>query len=98
MRGAAAGTVSPASMAPTITPTPTMTTYVYQTIPQQPGEIPRYFEIKQKMSDEALTRHPESGEAIRRVIMGGFGLLNTSKKSSSGSTDGGYCGGAGCCG
>jgi predicted nucleic acid-binding Zn ribbon protein len=50
-----------------------MTTYVYETVPQTPGEEPRYFEIQQSMKDRPLTRHPETGEPIRRVILGGSG-------------------------
>jgi predicted nucleic acid-binding Zn ribbon protein len=75
-----------------------MTTYVYETIPQKPGEKPRYFEIKQAMSDQPLTKHPDSGEAIRRVVLGGYGVLSSSaKKSSKGAADGRCCGGSGCC-
>lgn len=75
-----------------------MTTYVYETIPQKPGEKPRYFEIKQAMSDQPLTKHPESGEAIRRVVLGGYGVLSSSpKKSRNGPADGPCCGGSGCC-
>ena len=53
-----------------------MTTYVYETIPAKAGEKPRYFEFKQSMKDAPLSRHPESGEPIRRVISGGFGTMN----------------------
>lgn len=76
-----------------------MTTYVYETIPQKAGTKPRYFEIKQNMSDQPLTRHPESGEAIRRVVLGGYGVLSSSAKKSSApaDTDGRCCGGTGCC-
>ena len=76
-----------------------MTTYVYETIPQKAGEKPRYFEIKQNMSDNALTHHPESGEPIRRVVLGGYGVLSSSGKKSSVKTDtrGACCGGTGCC-
>ncbi|MDO8543418.1 MAG: zinc ribbon domain-containing protein [Opitutaceae bacterium] len=76
-----------------------MTTYVYETIPQKPGEKPRYFEIKQSMSDKPLTRHPDSGETIRRVMLGGFGVLSSSPKKSSANADtgGSCCGGTGCC-
>ena len=52
-----------------------MTTYVYETIPQQPGEAPRRFEFKQSMRDAALTKHPETGEPVRRVIAGGYGVV-----------------------
>ena len=52
-----------------------MTTYVYETIPQQTGAEPRRFEVRQSMSEPALTRHPETGEPVRRVIAGGFGFI-----------------------
>jgi predicted nucleic acid-binding Zn ribbon protein len=77
-----------------------MTTYVYETIRQKPGEKPRYFEIKQAMSAKPLTKHPDSGEPIRRVVLGGYGVLSSSQKKSSAKADtrGGCCGGTGCCG
>lgn len=75
-----------------------MTTYVYETIPQKPGEKPRYFEIKQAMSDQPLTKHPDSGEAIRRVVLGGYGVLSSAqKKSAKSPEDRPCCGGSGCC-
>ncbi len=52
-----------------------MTTYVYETIPQKPGTKPERFEVKQSMKDAPLTRHPETGEPVRRVIAGGFGFI-----------------------
>ena len=52
-----------------------MTTYVYETIPSKPGDKPRYFEIKQSIKGASLTTHPETGEPIRRVVLGGFGVL-----------------------
>lgn len=75
-----------------------MTTYVYETLPQKHGEKPRYYEIKQSMSDAALTRHPETGEAIRRVVLGGFGVLSSGKSGGqSSSSHGSGCGpGCGC--
>jgi predicted nucleic acid-binding Zn ribbon protein len=66
-----------------------MTTYVYENIPSKPGEKPRYFEIKQNMNAAALKKHPETGEPIRRVVLGGFGVLSSGKSGnepSSGST------------
>ena len=74
-----------------------MTTYVYETIPQKPGGKPRYFEIKQNMSDKPLTKHPDSGEAIHRIVLGGYGVLSSSQKKSSANARGGCCGGTGCC-
>lgn len=52
-----------------------MTTYVYETIPQNPGAKPRRFEVQQSMKDAPLTQHPETGEPVRRVIAGGFGFI-----------------------
>ena len=72
-----------------------MTTYVYETIPAKAGEKLRYYEIKQSMNDKPLTKHPETGEPIRRVVLGGFGTLS-SKTSNSKSSCG--CARGGCCG
>jgi predicted nucleic acid-binding Zn ribbon protein len=75
-----------------------MTTYVYETIPQKAGDNPRYLEIKQSMQEAALTKHPETGEAIRRVILGGYGVLSSGAKSAAEPESGGCCGGgSGCC-
>jgi arsenite-transporting ATPase len=82
---------------PTHKPTITMTTYVYETIPQQAGEKSRLFEIKQSMNDQPLTKHPESGEAIRRVVLGGYGVLSSAPKKSTAKTGDTCCGGTGCC-
>ena len=48
-----------------------MATYIYETIPQKPGQKPRQFEYEQKMSDPALTHDPKTGLSVRRVITGG---------------------------
>jgi predicted nucleic acid-binding Zn ribbon protein len=50
-------------------------TYLYETIPSLEGEEVKRYEIQQGMHDLALTVHPETGEAIRRVILGGWGLI-----------------------
>ncbi len=73
-----------------------MTTYVYETIPQKKGEKLRYFEIKQNMNEPPLTKHPDTGEPIRRVVLGGFGTLSSKKTEVS--SGGGCCSGLGCCG
>lgn len=52
-----------------------MATYVYETIPRQPGEEPRRFEVVQSMKEAPLQRHPDTGEPVRRVISGGYGLM-----------------------
>jgi hypothetical protein len=72
-------------------------TYLYETIPAREGGIVKQFEIKQGANEAALTKHPETGEAVRRVILGGWGLV-TSKSSSDSSSPGGCgCGPSGCC-
>lgn len=72
-----------------------MPTYVYETIPQFEGDLPKRFEIRQSMKDEPLTRHPDSGKPVRRVPIGGTGILGGS--SSSSMPTGGSCGsGCGC--
>ena len=45
-----------------------MPTYVYEVIGEggQPGER---FEVVQRMTDEPLTVHPETGQPVRRVFL-----------------------------
>jgi hypothetical protein len=57
-----------------------MATYVYETIPRQPGDTPRRFEVVQSMKEAPLERHPDTGEPVRRVITGGYGLMGVSEK------------------
>ncbi len=52
-----------------------MTTYVYETIPSRPGAPVQRFEVRQSMQDQPLTKHPETGEPVRRVIAGGYGFI-----------------------
>ena len=52
-----------------------MATYVYETIPKNPKEKPRRFEVEQKMSEPALTKDPKTGRPVRRVIIGGSGIV-----------------------
>ncbi|MEA3211243.1 MAG: hypothetical protein QOE70_4300 [Chthoniobacter sp.] len=52
-----------------------MATYVYETIPQKPREKPRQFEFVQKMTDPALTHDPETGQPVRRIMVGGSGNI-----------------------
>lgn len=60
-----------------------MPTYVYETIPAQPGVEPKTFEVRQSMHDAALTHHPETGEPVRRVILGGYGIIGAGKGDRS---------------
>lgn len=48
-------------------------TYVYETIPKKKGQKPKRFEVEQSMKDDPLTKHPETGEPVKRVISGGSG-------------------------
>jgi predicted nucleic acid-binding Zn ribbon protein len=52
-----------------------MTTYIYETISAKPNQPSRRFEIQQAMTDAPLTKHPETGEPVRRVIAGGYGFI-----------------------
>ena len=61
-----------------------MPLYQYETIPTVPDEAVRRFEVKQSMNDNALTRDPESGKPVRRVISGGYLLLKGEIGSESG--------------
>lgn len=72
-----------------------MPIYVYETIPRNPGEKPLFFEALQNFTDEPLTTHPDTGEPIRRVLLGSFGVLSSNK--SSGGDGSSCCGGSGCC-
>ncbi len=78
-----------------------MATYIYETIPRQPGEKPRRFEVIQSMKDEPFKRHPDTGEPVRRVVSGGYGLMGVGTKSTPAPRatrgGGGGCGCGGTC-
>ena len=48
-------------------------TYLYETT--DTSKPIRRFEFRQSMKDEPLRFDPETGEAVRRVITGGLGVL-----------------------
>lgn len=75
-----------------------MPIYVYETIPGKTGEKSKYYEMQQSMRDKPLTTHPETGEPIRRVILGGFGILSSTGGRRSPSGESGGCGPGCCCG
>ena len=52
-----------------------MATYIYETIPDKLNVQPRRFEVQQKMTDPPLTKDPETGLPVRRVITGGCGNI-----------------------
>lgn len=75
-------------------------TYLYETIPARKGDPVKQFEIKQSVHDAPLTTHPETGEPIRRVILGGWGLMSLKPEGGGGASGGGCgcgCGPSGCC-
>ena len=74
-----------------------MTTYVYETIPQKPGEKPEYFELQQNMADAPLTRHPKTGQPVRRVVLGGYGVLKAEASPKPSASGGCCCGSGGQC-
>ena len=73
-----------------------MATYVYETIPTRTGEKPEQFEVRQSMNDRPLTRHPETGQPVRRVISGGLGIMGGSKGVPATSSHGCGPGSCGC--
>ena len=75
-----------------------MATYIYETVPSEADEKPKRYEIKQSMNDAPLAKHPETGEKIRRVVSGGFGLMAKGGSNGGGQTSEGHsCGSPGCC-
>jgi predicted nucleic acid-binding Zn ribbon protein len=48
-------------------------TYIYETT--DPSKPLRNFEVKQSVHDEPLRVDPETGEAARRIISAGYGIL-----------------------
>lgn len=52
-----------------------MATYIYETIPTNPKDKPRRFEVQQRMSDPPLKKDPKTGLPVRRIITGGSGLV-----------------------
>jgi hypothetical protein len=45
-----------------------MITYIYETLPR-PGKTVRRYELRQSIKDAPLTKHPETGEPIRRCVV-----------------------------
>lgn len=70
---------------------PAMATYVYETIPVKAGRKPRRFEVQQSMNAAPLTHDPETGEPVKRVITGGYGIV-TQKAPPPPRPCGGQCG------
>ncbi len=45
-----------------------MPTYVYKIVGKPDTDPAAFFEVRQSMTESALTTHPETGEAVERVI------------------------------
>lgn len=73
-----------------------MPTYLYQVVSDEAGAEPEVFEVRQSMRDEPLSRHPATGEPVRRIVTGGFGLMKVRSGPTSVSAHnhdpGGCCG------
>lgn len=74
-----------------------MPIYVYQTTPGEAGGKPKYYEIRQRMMDGPLSTHPDTGEAIQRVILGQFGILTSGRNAGGGKRGRPSDCGPGCC-
>lgn len=75
-----------------------MPIYVYETVPATPGARPRRFEVRQRMADAPLTRDPETGEPIRRVIVGGLEIPRGPADRPAAPTPRAHGPGCSCCG
>ncbi|MEM7599820.1 MAG: zinc ribbon domain-containing protein [Verrucomicrobiota bacterium] len=73
-----------------------MPIYVYETIPEHPSEEPVRFEVRQSIKDDRLSQHPETGQPVKRVIVGGIPSLPS--RSSSGIRSCCATSTEGCCG
>jgi predicted nucleic acid-binding Zn ribbon protein len=58
-----------------------MPTYLYETLPGPTESTVERFEVRQRMDEPALEKHPTSGTPVRRVISGGMGMVHTSSDS-----------------
>jgi len=76
-----------------------MPTYVYELVkPDGTPEAGTRFEIDQSIKDPALTKHPQTGKPVRRVIQSVSILGGSAGTSASASPSGGGNPGAGRCG
>jgi predicted nucleic acid-binding Zn ribbon protein len=74
-----------------------MPIYEYETIPTRSGDKVRRMELRQSMTEPVLTRHPETGEAIRKVYTAfHVGGVSTSNYASAPQTSG-HGSGCACC-
>ena len=67
-----------------------MPTHIYETIPESCCAEPKHYEIEQNENDPPLTKHPQTGETIQRVVLGGQVLVKQEEGDSC-------CSGTNCC-
>jgi predicted nucleic acid-binding Zn ribbon protein len=67
-----------------------MPTYLYESIPADPADEVVYYEVTHEADEPALTQHPETGEAWRRVTHEGEPVIVEEGGGCS-------CGEEGCC-
>ena len=73
-----------------------MPIYVYETT--DTSKPIRRFELKQSMKDKPLKVDPKTGEAVRRVISGGYGVHVPGRSTGpSVGAVGSHGSGCGCC-
>ena len=60
-----------------------MPTYTYETIPTDESRETRRFDLTQRMSEQALSIDPETGESVRRIVTGGIALKFAGLKRST---------------
>lgn len=65
-----------------------MPTYVYESLDKDGNGLGDYFEVVQPMSEDALTKHPETGTPVRRVpqvpnIAGNWSDIKSKSKLSN---------------
>lgn len=80
-----------------------MATYLYETLARRPDGAPvRRFEHVQSMKDRALEHDPETGLPVRRVPLGGYGLITGARGYSGAiaqpSASAAHPAGGDCCG
>lgn len=68
-----------------------MPTYVYETI-REDGSAGERFEVKQKMSDPVIEKHPETGAPVRRVLTPSMVNTGAPREMSGGGGCGTACG------
>jgi predicted nucleic acid-binding Zn ribbon protein len=79
-----------------------MPIYVYETIPAGTEATPERFEVRQSMSEQPLTQHPQTGAPVRRVLSGGLVTFTNSSAGDAcgfpgGGAPSGGCGTGNCC-